>query len=79
VLVSGFLQHPDSQRDMVVFLMARGADPAQALPSDPRRTVVSFAAQMKSPLLPVLEPKSARAGSGAALAAIGATAAPAGK
>ena len=29
VLVSGFLQHPESQRDMVVFLMARGASPAQ--------------------------------------------------
>ena len=62
---------------MVVFLMARGASPAQALPSDPRRTVVSFATQMKSPMLPVLEPKTARSGSGAALAAFGATAAPA--
>jgi len=78
VLVSGFLQHPDSQRDMVLFLMARGASPAQALPSDPRRTVISFAAQMKSPMLPVLEPKTARSGSGTALAAFGATAAPAG-
>ncbi len=51
VLVSGFLQHPETQRDMVVFLMARGASPAQALPSDPRRTVATFAAQMKSPML----------------------------
>ena len=60
VLVSGFLQHPDSQRDMVLFLMARGASPAQALPSDPRRTVASFAAQMKSPML-----RGARAEDGA--------------
>jgi hypothetical protein len=77
VLVSGFLQHPETQRDMVVFLMARGASPAQALPSDPRRTVASFAAQMKSPMLSLLEPKTARSGSGAALAAFGVTAAPA--
>jgi hypothetical protein len=77
VLVSGFLQHPETQRDMVVFLMARGASPAQPLPSDPRRTVAGFAAQMKSPMLAVLEPKTARSGSGAALAAFGATATPA--
>ena len=77
VLVSGFLQHPETQRDMVVFLMTRGASPAQPLPSDPRRTVAGFAAQMKSPMLSLLEPKTARSGSGAALAAFGATAAPA--
>ena len=78
VLVSGFLQHPETQRDMLVFLMARGASPKQPLPSDPRRTVATFAAQLKSPMLSVLEPKTARSGSGAALAAFGAAAAPAG-
>ena len=77
VLVSGFLQHPETQRDMVVLLMARGASPAQALPSDPRRTVASFAAQLKSPMLSLLEPKTARSGSGTALAAFGAAATPA--
>jgi len=77
VLVAGFLHHPETQREMVLFLMARGASPAQALPSDPRRTVATFAAQMKSPMLPLLEPKAARSGSGAAIAAFGATAAPA--
>lgn len=76
VLVSGWLQHPETQREMVVFLMARGASPAQALPSDPRRTVAGFAAQMNSPMLSVLEPRTARAGSAAAIAAFGATAAP---
>ena len=76
VLVSGFLQHPETQRDMVVFLMARGASPAQSLPSDPRRTVATFAAQLKSPMLSVLEPKPARSGAGAALAAFGAAATP---
>jgi hypothetical protein len=79
VLVAGFLQHPETQREMVVFLMARGASPAQALPSDPRRTVATFAAQMKSPMLSVLEPRTARSGSGATVAAFGATAGSAGQ
>ncbi|MEO5882830.1 MAG: hypothetical protein ABIQ06_10485 [Caldimonas sp.] len=78
VLVTGFLQYPDTQRDLVVFLMARGASPAQVLPSDPRRTVASFAAQIRSPMLPVLEPKTARSASAGALAAFGSTAVPAG-
>ena len=77
VLVSGFLQHPETQRDMVAFLMARGASPAQPLPSDPRRTVASFAAQIRSPMLALLEPPAERGGLGATLAAFGATAAPA--
>ena len=77
VLVAGWLQRPETQREMVVFLMAHGASPAQALPSDPRRTVASFAAQLNSPMLPVLELRSARTGTGAAVAAFGATAAPA--
>lgn len=77
VLVSGFLRHPDTQRDMVVLLMARGASPAQTLPSDPRKTVAAFAAGIKSPMLAVLEPKAARSGSAAALAALGGSAAPA--
>ena len=75
VLVAGFLQHPESQRDMVVLLLARGANPAQKLPSDPQKTVVSFAAQMKSPMLAVLDPKAARSTSGAAVAAMRGTAA----
>ncbi|MCE9657970.1 MAG: hypothetical protein K8R60_05380 [Burkholderiales bacterium] len=79
VLVAGFLQYPGSQRDMVGFLMARGADPAQKLPSDPQKTVASFAAQMKSPMLAVLDPKAARSSSGATVAAMrGATALPSG-
>lgn len=56
VLVGGFLLHPETQRDMVVFLMARGADPRQRLPFDRDRTVVSWARQAKSPLLAVLDP-----------------------
>jgi hypothetical protein len=56
VLLPGFLQFPSTQRDMVVFLMARGADPRQKLPFDPGKTVIAFAAQMKSPMLAMLDP-----------------------
>ena len=56
VLLPGFLRFPQTQRDMVGFLMARGADPKQKLPFDPGKTVVAFAAQMKSPMLAVLDP-----------------------
>ncbi len=56
VLLPGFLQFPETQRDMIGFLMARGASPRQKLPFDPGKTVVAFAAQMKSPMLVLLEP-----------------------
>jgi hypothetical protein len=56
VLLPGFLQFPSTQHDMVVFLMARGANPRQKLPFDPGKTVIAFAAQMKSPMLAVLDP-----------------------
>jgi hypothetical protein len=55
VLVPNFLAHPDSQRDMVAFLLARGADPAQKLPSDPNRSVAAFARSLKSPWVAMLE------------------------
>ena len=79
VLVSGFLQYPQTQRDMVGFLLARGANPAQKLPSDPQKTVVSFAVQMKSPMLALLDPKATRSNSSATVAAMrGAAALPSG-
>ncbi|HEX2542252.1 MAG TPA: hypothetical protein VHM00_14360 [Caldimonas sp.] len=56
VLLPGFLADPTSQREMVVFLMARGADPRARLPFEPTRTVIGFAAAMKSPMLAVLDP-----------------------
>jgi len=58
VLLPGFLQYPQTQRDMVGFLIARGANPRQKLPSDPGKTVAAFAAQMKSPMLALLEPSA---------------------
>ena len=48
-------QHPEAQRDMVLFLMAHGADPRRQLPFDPGRNVLAFAAPIKSPMLAVLD------------------------
>ena len=59
VLLPGYLQFPSSQRDMVGFLLARGANPSQKLPFDQGKTVLAFAIQMKSPLLPLLDPQPA--------------------
>ena len=56
VLLPTFLSDRASQRDMVGFLMARGADPRKRLPFDPDRTVIGFAASIKSPMLSVLDP-----------------------
>ncbi len=55
VLLPGFLQFPETQRDMVGFLMVRGASPQQKLPFDQGKTVVAFAVQMQSPMLSLLE------------------------
>ena len=55
VLVPNFLEHPESRRDMVEFLMARGADPRRRLPSNDGQSVIGFAKQLKSPLVAVLE------------------------
>jgi len=59
VLLPGFLAEPSTQRDMVGFLMGRGADPRTRLPFDPAKTVIGFAAAMKSPMLAVLDPPAA--------------------
>jgi hypothetical protein len=56
VLLPGFLAEPATQRDMVGFLMARGADPRAKLPFDPAKTVIGYAAAIKSPMLAVLDP-----------------------
>lgn len=56
VLLPAFLSDRASQRDMVSFLMARGANPRKRLPFDTNRTVIGFAASIKSPMLSVLDP-----------------------
>ncbi len=55
VLVPNFLAYPETQKDAVEFLLARGANPRQRLPSNENQSVLAFARQVKSPLLPLLE------------------------
>ena len=59
VLAPKFLEHPDTQTEMVEYLMARGASPWQRLPADPGRSVVHLAMEIKSPMLPLLDPPPA--------------------
>ena len=61
VLAPSFLEHPESQAEMVEFLMARGASPWQKLPSDPGRSVLNLATEIHSPMLPLLDPPPSRA------------------
>jgi hypothetical protein len=70
VLLPGFLEHPETQPDMVGFLMARGANPRQKLPFDSNKTVMAYATQMNSPMLALLDPKQASPSAAAAVAAI---------
>ncbi|MEO8922412.1 MAG: hypothetical protein ABI330_06225, partial [Caldimonas sp.] len=69
VLLPGYLEFPSSQRDMVSFLLSHGSNPYQKLPFDQGKSVLAFAAQMKSPLLPLLDPRPLAAAPAAALAA----------
>ncbi len=66
VVVPGYLRHPETQRDMVVFLLARGADPQRKLPFDPGKTVLAFATSISSPVAAMLEPAPAPAALGGA-------------
>jgi hypothetical protein len=68
VILPGYLQFPSTQRDMVSFLMSRGANPRQKLPFDQGKTVVTFAVQMNSPLVALLDPPTAKAPPAPALA-----------
>jgi hypothetical protein len=54
VLVPQFLEQSDTQSDMLNFLMARGASPLQLLPADNGKTVLSYAAELKSPMAGLL-------------------------
>jgi hypothetical protein len=56
VLTPSFMPDPVKQREMVGYLLARGANPWQKLPHEPMHSVVSFARELKSPLLTMLDP-----------------------
>jgi hypothetical protein len=55
VLTPTYLAHPEQQSQLVAYLMSRGADPWKPLPHDPGRTVISYAKEVKSPSLAMLE------------------------
>ena len=59
VLTPRFLAYPASQKELVQFLMSRGANPWQKLPFDSGRSVVEYARALGSPLVPLLDPASA--------------------
>jgi hypothetical protein len=54
VLVPQFLEQPNTQAEMLKFLIARGASALQVLPSDNGKTVLAYAAQLNSPMLGLL-------------------------
>lgn len=60
VLVSGFLADPATQHDMVAFLLARGANPSGRLPFEPSKTVLTWAREVKSPLVALLDAPRAK-------------------
>ena len=49
------LYSAEQQRETVTYLLAHGANPRRALPHDPAQTVLSFARQLRTPLLATLE------------------------
>lgn len=59
---------PDAARreQTVMHLLARGADPSQRLPHDRQHTVLDFARQIRSPLVPLLEAHTLRTAAGGA-------------
>lgn len=56
VLVGNFMVDPTRRREMVEYLLARGANPWQRLPFSPDRSVVNYAQSIRSPLLSLLDP-----------------------
>jgi len=77
VLTPTYLAKPDTQPQLVAFLMSRGADPSKSLPHDPGRNVLSYAQQVNSPSLALLEmpPRTARTNVAAKVSAAAVTAA----
>jgi hypothetical protein len=57
VLTPSYLPDAARQRQVVEYLLARGADPWLRLPHEPMRTVVSLARELKSPVLALLDPQ----------------------
>lgn len=54
-LSNDWLDQPAQQKQMVEYLLARGANPSVKLPHQPDMTVLRLARQMNSPMVPLLE------------------------
>jgi hypothetical protein len=62
VLTPSFVPDAAQQRETVLYLLAHGANPRRALPHDPNQSVLSYARQLRSPLVATLDaPPAARA------------------
>lgn len=55
-LAPNFLAEPQRQKEVVEFLMARGADPWKPMPGTPHNSVVGYARYLESPLVALLDP-----------------------
>jgi len=64
VITPSYMPDAQQRRALVEYLLSRGADPWKPLPHDPRQSVVSFARQLDSPLLTMLDPPLGPARSG---------------
>lgn len=71
VLTPNYMPDATLRRSTVEYLLAHGADPWRRLPQDPRESVVSYARELKSPLLTLLDPPYAGAPAGTSAAASG--------
>ena len=58
VLTPSYLDSPAQQRQLVAWLLARGADPWRSLPHEPGHSVIGYAQELKSPLLALLQAPS---------------------
>lgn len=56
VITPSYIADVQQQRVLVEYLISRGADPWRSLPHQPGQCVVTYARQLKSPLLSLLDP-----------------------
>jgi hypothetical protein len=55
VLTPSFMPDPAQQHRTVEYLLSRGANPWQALPHQPSKSVMTYAQQLKSPMIELLD------------------------
>jgi hypothetical protein len=68
VITPAYQSDATRREQTAVQLLARGADPSQRLPHDRQHTVLDFAREIRSPLVPMLEAHAVRTAGGRATA-----------